>query len=120
MTRLLWLGFFALTAMAALPRVASADIPGPWPSPSVNRRPPPPAPDVLPSPLPDPAPNPDPAPKEMWPDDPIPRPKPRRTGVFRSCGTGTPAALAAIGVTWGMLWLGNRFARSQRSPSARA
>ena len=72
----------------------------------------PPPPSPLPNPEPNPAPNPtpDPAPtKEMWPDDPIPRPKPRRPGLFRTCGTGTPAALVAIGASWAMLWLGTRF-----------
>jgi hypothetical protein len=80
-----------------------------------NAPPPFPRPDPIPSPLPNPVPSPlpnptpDPAPKEMYPDDPIPRPKPRRPGLFRSCGSGTPAALAGVGAAWTMLWLGSRF-----------
>ena len=51
---------------------------------------------------------------------PAPRDPPqRRTGPFRSCGSGMGLGLAGIGATWGMLWLGNRLVRSQRSPSTR-
>lgn len=41
---------------------------------------------------------------------PTPTPEPpRKTGPFRSCGSGMGTGLAGIGLAWGMLWLGNRF-----------
>lgn len=42
-------------------------------------------------------------------EQPKPEP-PKASAPFRSCGSGAPLALAGIGATWGMLWLGNRFA----------
>ena len=50
---------------------------------------------------------------ESRPDEPEapPRPEPpKRNGPFRSCGSGAGTGFAAIGITWGVLWLGNRFA----------
>jgi hypothetical protein len=56
----------------------------------------------------------------LWANAPVPNlAQPKRTGPFRSCGSGMGLGLAGIGMAWGMLWLGNRFARSQRPPSAR-
>jgi hypothetical protein len=34
----------------------------------------------------------------------------RRNGPFRSCGSGAGAGLAAIGVAWGLMWVGHRYA----------
>lgn len=63
-----------------------------------------------------------PQPLKVLPDgsavpDPFPpRPEPRRrTGPFRSCGSGAGTGLAAIGVSWGLLWLGTRFAGRVRA-----
>lgn len=50
----------------------------------------------------------------MWLDDPYVPPAPQRTGPFHSCGSGMGLRLAGIGLAWGMLWLGNRFARTVR------
>ncbi len=99
---------------------ARADMPaGPWPwskraGPSINRlNDPPPNPDPAPQPPPPPI---DPATgKELFDT----REKPKRTGPFRSCGSGMGVGLAGIGAAWGMLWLGMRFVRSQRAPSTR-
>ena len=33
----------------------------------------------------------------------------RRTGPFRSCGSGMGAGLAGIGIAWGLMWLGTRY-----------
>jgi hypothetical protein len=91
---------------------------------------PPPLPDGKP-PIPIPNPVPDPPPSDIIPSveppPPPPPPKrvePRRTGVFRSCGSGMGPGLAGIGVGWAMLWLGTRFANrvsrsAQKSPSRR-
>jgi hypothetical protein len=35
---------------------------------------------------------------------------PRRTGPFRSCGSGAGIGLAGIGIAWGMMWVGTRYA----------
>ena len=34
----------------------------------------------------------------------------RRDGPFRSCGSGSALGLAGIGVAWGLMWAGNRYA----------
>ena len=34
----------------------------------------------------------------------------RRTGPFRSCGSGMGVGLAGIGVAWGLTWVGTRYA----------
>jgi hypothetical protein len=34
----------------------------------------------------------------------------RRSGPFRSCGSGAGVGLAGIGVTWGLMWVGTRYA----------
>jgi len=34
----------------------------------------------------------------------------RRTGPFRSCGSGAGLGLAGIGVAWGLMWIGTRYA----------
>lgn len=50
-------------------------------------------------------------------------PEKKRTGVFRSCGSGMGAGLTGIGAAWAMLWLGNRLAgrvaKGSRPPWAR-
>jgi hypothetical protein len=38
------------------------------------------------------------------------REQPRRTGPFRSCGSGMGVGLAGIGLAWGLMWAGTRFA----------
>jgi hypothetical protein len=43
------------------------------------------------------------------PPKPTPQP-PRRTGPFRSCGSGMGVGLAGIGIAWGMMWVGTRYA----------
>lgn len=77
--------------------VARADIP---PGPSPRRPDPQPQPPITVDPTPD-VPYPPPAPRD---------PPKRRTGPFRSCGSGMGLGLAGIAAAWGMLWLGNRFA----------
>lgn len=78
-----------------------ANVPPPWlpdgkpPSPGPN--PAPPVPDPI---IPSVEPQPPPPPKKV---------EPRRSGVFRSCGSGAGLGLAGIAVGWGMLWLGTRF-----------
>jgi hypothetical protein len=39
-----------------------------------------------------------------------PEPDRRRTGPFRSCGSGAGAGLAGIGIAWGLMWVGHRYA----------
>jgi hypothetical protein len=34
----------------------------------------------------------------------------RRSGPFRSCGSGMGVGLAGIGLAWGFMWIGNRYA----------
>lgn len=41
-------------------------------------------------------------------------PSPRRNGPFRSCGSGAGTGLAAIGISWTVLWLGTRLAGRMR------
>jgi hypothetical protein len=36
--------------------------------------------------------------------------EPRRSGPFRSCGSGMGLGLAGIGMAWGFMWVGNRYA----------
>ena len=99
MSRLLLpLGLAVMLAVDFAP--ARADIP-PGPSP---RKPDPP---FVPQP-PQPAPI-DPVTGPPYPP-PVPRDPPRRTGPFRSCGSGMGLGLAGIAAAWGVLWLGNRFA----------
>ncbi len=105
MTHALWLGLLALVLLATETAPVRADIPGPHPRPRPGPPLPPPPPFTEGPVVPDPFP---PAPA-----------KPKRTGPFRSCGSGMGTGLAGIGLAWGMLWLGNRFARTQRSPSGR-
>jgi len=129
------MGLFAFALLAVEAGFARADVP-PFGGPRVYDlppRPPNPEPPPLPNPLPTPpAPNPpapapqptlqqgaiDPATGLPYPPPRKPDP-PRRTGPFRSCGSGMGAGLAGIALAWGALWLGNRFARTTRSPSAR-
>jgi hypothetical protein len=87
---------------------ALADIPGPGP------RPRPGPPHLWEGPVPkgeDPALQPPPMidPKTGGIVAPAPT-KPRRTGPFRSCGSGMGVGLAGIGLAWGLFWVGNRFA----------
>lgn len=35
--------------------------------------------------------------------------KQKRTGLFRTCGSGMGVGLAGVGLAWGVLWLGTRF-----------
>jgi hypothetical protein len=130
-SRSLLLGWFAFALLVSQAAPAFADLPGPYPW---SKRPPrygryisAPVKAIDPGGEPTP-PNPpaDPArreaapdPKPMWPDDPYVPPAPRRSGPFRSCGSGMGLGLAGIGLAWGTLWLGNRFARATRSPSGR-
>lgn len=123
-SRRLGVGMLALLLLAGEVAPLRANTPPPLPYPKPD---PIPKPDPLFAPAPNPEPNPAPSPvqnpppnKEMWPNDPVVRPAPKRTGPFRSCGSGAGTGLAGIAVAWAMLWLGNRFARSlSRSPSAR-
>lgn len=116
MVRALWFGLIAVVLFADAVR---ADIPGPGPRPPrppFDRNP-------LPNPVPDPAPQLGPPPedpitgKQLW--NTQEEKKPKRTGPFRSCGSGMGAGLAGIGLAWGVLWLGGRFVRSQRSAATR-
>lgn len=93
-SRVLALGLFALLALEAAP--VRADM-APWPFRTKR---------------PDPAPQP-PQRIDLETGEPVsPRPPepPKRAGVFRTCGSGAGLGLAAIGATWGLLWLGTRFA----------
>jgi hypothetical protein len=99
MARSLWLGVLAVVLLAAEFNSARADIPGPWPWSRAHPFPHGGTDPTLQNEIPDPARVP-PAPQ------PIP---PRRTGPFRSCGSGMGLGLAGIGVAWGMFWLGSRF-----------
>ena len=43
----------------------------------------------------------------------------RRSGPFRSCGSGMSTGLAGVALAWGALWLGGRCAaRVSRAPKA--
>ncbi|MBM3981475.1 MAG: hypothetical protein FJ304_14555 [Planctomycetes bacterium] len=93
-----------LVVFALLVAGARADV-APWPF-KVPR----------PEPKPQPAPQPPPPPidpatgKELFDT----REKPKRTGPFRSCGSGAGVGLAGIGAAWAALWLGMRFARAKK------
>jgi hypothetical protein len=106
MTRSLWPGLIAVALLAADAVPARADA-APWPF-RVKR------PD--PAPAPQPAPEPAPQPGAVDPVSGLPYPPllkpepPRRTGPFRSCGSGMGLGLAGVGLAWAALWLGNRFA----------
>lgn len=80
MKRAAWLTAVLVLAAGVAP--VRGDMPGPFPSPSRNRH----------------------LPAEVREE------KPKRSGPFRSCGSGAPLALVGIAATWGMLWLGHRFA----------
>ena len=41
---------------------------------------------------------------------PVKEAPPRRTGPFRSCGSGMGLGLAGIGIAWGLMWVGTRYA----------
>src|SRR5262245_30707437 len=75
---------------------------------------PPPPPEGLET-TPNPSPNPPPPVKDT-PQPPPPPParavpaRQRRTGPFRSCGSGMGVGLAGIGLTWGLMWIGHRYA----------
>ncbi|QJW97909.1 hypothetical protein [Frigoriglobus tundricola] len=105
MARALCLGSFALMLLAVNAAPARADAAlFPWRKPTP--RPPlptPPSQDEASNPVP--APQPNPAPQQP----PQPEP-PKRTGPFRSCGSGAGTGLVCIGAAWAMLWLGNRVA----------
>jgi hypothetical protein len=139
MARALWLGVFAVVPLAAEFNSARADVPGPdgtyHPKPWGYGAPPPgwfernslPNPPQPTPPGPAPQPNPQPQPFGVDPNGrpyppPAPRDPPKRTGPFRSCGSGMGLGLAGIGAAWGMFWLGNRFAGrvSRRTNGERA
>jgi len=104
----LYLGLFACLSLAAMASPALADLP-PGPSPSVNKN-------VRVDPAPQP-----PAMIDPITGQPIPvREEPRRrTGPFRSCGSGAGAGLAGIGLAWGLMWVGHRYsARVARGKGA--
>ena len=95
-----------LASLACLWLVTSAraDLPSPRPQPP---------PDPVPQPAP-PQPPVDPVTgKPLW--DYREEKKPRRTGPFRSCGSGMGTGLAGIGLAWGLFWVGNRFAGRVRA-----
>jgi hypothetical protein len=49
--------------------------------------------------------------------EPIPYEPSRRTGPFRSCGSGMGLGLAGVGTAWGLMWVGHRYAgRVARRP----
>ena len=41
---------------------------------------------------------------------PVREAPPRRTGPFRSCGSGMGLGLAGIGIAWSLMWVGTRYA----------
>jgi hypothetical protein len=116
-------------------------VPPPMPLPQPEPQPPqpppipppaplPPIPDLTTPPTPQPTPQPTPRPKPAidptaidpaigFPPPPRQVDPPKRTGPFRSCGSGMGTGLAGIAVAWALLWLGNRFIRSWRSSSDR-
>jgi hypothetical protein len=96
--RSVWFGLFACLGLATIPLPAKADIPaGPWPWSRTPSR----ADRALIE-----------ANRKLIAEgkEPIRIEEPRRTGPFRSCGSGVGAGLAGIGVAWGLMWAGNRFA----------
>jgi hypothetical protein len=97
---------FGLVVLALFATDARADV-APWPIKPPRPQPAPPQP---PPPPIDPATG-----KELFDT----REKPKRTGPFRSCGSGAGVGLAGIGAAWAVLWLGMRFVRASRSPAAR-
>jgi hypothetical protein len=127
MRHTLWLGLFAVALLAAEAAPVRADLvmpgPGGWLESRMHPRPPR-------DPDSQPAENAAEPVSQQGAIDPVsglpyPPPKvvdpPKRTGPFRSCGSGVGVGLAGIGVAWAMLWLGNRFAgrvKGSRSPSA--
>jgi hypothetical protein len=100
-------------------RVRNTPAPAPQPQPPQPQIPPPdfgdmtqppaPIPDTVPIPQPMPRPGPQIDPLNEFPPKPPKKVEPQRTGPFRSCGSGAGTGLAGIALTWGMLWLGNRF-----------
>ena len=118
-SRALVFGLLAFALLAADANLARADL-APWPF--RTKRPFPP-----PAPAPDPAPNAnDPITPGLDPNDQKrmvadeaailnprtgewePIGKQKRTGLFRTCGSGMGVSLAGVGLAWGMLWLGTR------------
>jgi len=125
MRRLLWLVVFAGVLLAVEAAPVRADVPAPdgtyHPKPWGYGAPPPGwfERNSLPNPPPPPQPPQPPTPQlQQGAVDsdgrPYPPPLqpglPKRTGLFHSCGSGAGVGLAGIGLAWGMLWLGNRFA----------
>lgn len=115
MTRALWFGLIALALIATEAAPARADIPGPYPW---SKRPQRPVGPWSSSPAPATGGIAEANPPPVVAPRPAPEP-PRRSGPFRSCGSGMGTGFAGIGLAWGMLWFGNRFARTLRSPSGR-
>ena len=97
MARALWLGLFAVVLFAGGAAPVRADV-----APGFLR---PKRPDLVPEPKPIPV-----DPVSGLPYPPPMKPEPKRTGPFRSCGSGAGLGLAGIGAAWAVLWLGNRFA----------
>lgn len=110
-------GLFAVTLLAASAAPVRADLAGPWPWSRVPQRPPHSIPFSNAEPAsPAPAAEPqlqqgaiDPVSGLPYPPPLKPDP-PKRTGPFRSCGSGMGVGLAGIGVAGMLLWLGNRCA----------
>ena len=92
------------------PPVPQPPIPRPLPEPDSLIPTPNPVPTSQPKGTIDPQPQPKgPADPSVW--RPVPRPpEPRRTGPFRSCGSGAGIGFAGIGLAWGLMWIGNRYA----------
>lgn len=104
MRRAFWNGFASLLLLAVVTPPVRADLPGPYPW---SKRPERPRPSIQ---YPDPV-----TEGAVVPSEPPVTPRPvtggaKRTGPFRSCGSGAGTGLAAVGVSWGLLWLGTRAA----------
>jgi hypothetical protein len=89
--RMLWIGVSVLFALGALASQALAN-PAPPPDIIKKRENPPQI---------------DPKTDEVVP---VKEARPRRTGPFRSCGSGMGLGLAGIGIAWGLMWAGTRYA----------
>jgi len=116
MARALCLYSFAVALLAVGAAPARADVPAPdgtyRPKPWGYGAPPPGwfERNGSPNPAPDPAPPPPLDPVTGLPRVPRDPPQPKRTGPFRSCGSGAGTGLAGVGATWAVLWLGSRLA----------
>ena len=104
--RALCLGLLACLGLVSFAPPARADMIGRWPWSKRTPRPP-----FYGGDIPDPPPAVQDTPPNPTPLTPAPAPEPpRRTGPFRSCGSGMGAGLAGIGIAWGLMWVGHRCA----------